>query len=205
MAISNGSTSEFSRRNWFQGLGVASVLVSGAAALEAQDHAHHHVAEEKKIAGAYTAKFFNAHEMATMRRLAELVIPVDEGGPSAADVGAHEFIDLICSKAKEIADAYTGGLQWLDGESVRRYNAKFVAASEAQQTELLTAIAYRKENPGDLAPGIAFFDLARRMIVDGYYTTRQGFKDVGFVGNRGMRNWDVPAESLQFLEQRIKR
>lgn len=202
--MSNSNGSGVSRRNWFQGLGVATVLASGATALDAQDHAHHHVSEEKKESGAYTAKFFNPHEMATMRRLAELVIPADEGGPSAADVGAHEFIDLICSKAREIADAYGGGLQWLDGESVRRYDAKFVAASEAQQTELLTAIAYRREDAGSLAPGIAFFDLARRMIVDGYYTTRQGFRDVGFIGNRGAREWGVPAATLQYMEERKK-
>jgi len=200
--MSKNKGQDFSRRNLFHGLSIATVLASGATALEAQDHAHQHVAEEKKASGAYTAKFFNPHEMATMRRMAELVIPADEGGPSAADVGAHEFIDLICSLAKEIADTYAGGLQWVDGESVRRYNAKFVAATETQQTELLTAIAYKKDNPGDLAPGIAFFTLARQMIVDGYYTTREGFKDVGFIGNRAHRSWDVPANVLQFMEKR---
>ena len=194
----------FSRRNFFQGLGVATIVSAGAASLDAQQHAHHQVTEEKKASGSYTAKFFNAHEMATRRRLAELVLPADEGGPSAADVGAHEFIDLICSKATEIAMAYTGGIQWLDGVSTRRYQAKFIAASETQQTELLTLIAYTQNDSPELAPGIEFFILARRMIVDGYYTTREGFKDVGFLGNRGTAKWDVPADSLNYVMDRTK-
>lgn len=194
-----------SRRNFFHGLSVATVVSAGAASLEAQQHAHHQVSTEKKTSGAYQAKFFNAHEMATMRRLAELVIPADEGGPSAASVGAHEFIDLICSKAPEIAMAYTGGLQWLDGISARRHQAKFVSLSETQQTELLTLVAYKKNETPELAPGIQFFSLARRMIVDGYFTTREGFKDVGFLGNRGATKWDVPAASLNYALERAKK
>jgi hypothetical protein len=193
-----------SRRNFFHGLTVASVVSAGAASLEAQQHAHHQVAAEKKAGGAYQAKFFNAHEMATVRRLAELVIPADERGPSAAAVGAHEFIDLICSKAPEIAMAYTGGLQWLDGISTRRHQGKFVSLPETQQTALLELIAYKKNETPELAPGIEFFVLARRMIVDGYFTTREGFKDVGFLGNRGATKWDVPAASLNYALERAK-
>ncbi len=191
-----------SRRNFFHGLSVATVVSAGTASLDAQQHAHHAVTTEKKTSGSYQARFFNTHEMATMKCLAELVIPADEGGPSAATVGAHEFIDLICSKAPEVAMAYTGGLQWLDGISTRRYQAKFVSSSEAQQTELLTLIAYKKNETPELAPGIEFFTLARRMIVDGYFTTREGFKDVGFLGNKGVTKWDVPAASLNYVLER---
>lgn len=194
-----------SRRGFFHGLSVATVVSAGAASLEAQQHAHHQVSSEKQAAGAYQAKFFTAHEMATMKRLAELVIPADEGGPSAATVGAHEFIDLICSKAPEIAMACTGGLQWLDGISTRRYQTKFVSSSEAQQTELLNLIAYKKNETPELAPGIEFFTLARRMIVDGYFTTREGFKDIGFLGNRGTTKWDVPAASLNYALERARK
>lgn len=198
-------TDNVSRRGFFHGLGVATVVSAGAASLEAQEHAHHQVAEEKKSTGAYKAKFFNAHEMATMKRLSELVIPADEGGPSAADVGAHEFIDLICSKAGEIANAYTGGLLWLDGAMMAKYGKKFVNAAPAQQTEMLDLIAYKKNDSPTLGPGIEFFTLARRMIVDGYFTTRQGHKDVGFVGNKGATKWDVPAASLTYALERAKK
>lgn len=193
-----------SRRGFFHGLGVATVVSAGAASLEAQEHAHHQVSEEKKATGVYTAKFFTPHEMATMKRLAALVIPADEGGPSAADVGAHEFIDLICSKADEIANTYTGGLLWLDGAMLSRYDKKFIEAAPAQQTAMLDLIAYKKNDSPELRPGIDFFIVARRMIADGYYTTREGHKDLGFLGNKATMKWDVPAASLTYALERQK-
>ncbi|MCC6264876.1 MAG: gluconate 2-dehydrogenase subunit 3 family protein [Bryobacterales bacterium] len=194
-----------SRRGFFHGLGAAAVAGAGAVSLEAQEHAHHAVSEEKKATGAYTAKFFTAHEMATMKRLAELTIPADEGGPSAADVGAHEFIDLICSKADEIGNAYTGGLLWLDGAMLSRYGKKFLEAAPGEQTAMLDLIAFRKNDTAELRPGIEFFTRARRMIADGYYTTRQGVKDLGFLGNKATMKWDVPAASLTYALEREKR
>ena len=194
-----------SRRGFFHGLAVATVVSAGAASLEAQEHAHHQVTEEKKATGAYKARFFTAHEMATMKRLAELVIPADEGGPSAADVGSHEFIDLICSKAEEIGNAYTGGLFWLDGVMMSKYGKKFVDAPAPQQIEMLEVIAYKKNDSAALRPGIEFFTLARQMIVDGYVTTREGTKDLGFLGNKGATKWDVPAASLNYALDRAKK
>lgn len=187
-----------SRRGFFHGLSIATAMTAGAAAIEAQEHAHHEVAAEKKASGAYTPRFFNPHEMKTMRRLAELVVPADEGGPSAAEASAHEFIDLICSKSDEIANAYSGGILWLDGEMGRRFGKPFVESSAAQQTEVLDLIAYRKNATPAIQPGVDFFDLARRMIVDGYYTSREGFRDIGYLGNKATRKWDVPAASIEY-------
>lgn len=200
------SEENVSRRNFFHGLGVATVVSAGAASLEAQEHAHHAVSEERKVAGAYSAKFLTPHEMATLKRLAELVVPADEGGPSAAEVGAHEFIDLICSKAsEEVGNAFTGGIHWLDGAMMGKYGKKFVEASAGEQTAMLDVIAYEKNSTPVLGPGIEFFALARRMIVDGYYTTRAGVKDVGFIGNKGTMKWDVPAASLNYALEREKK
>ena len=200
----NESEENVTRRGFFHGLGVATAVTAGAASLEAQEHAHHQVSEEKKATGVYTAKFFTAHEMATMKRLAELTIPADEAGPSAADVGAHEFIDLICSKADEIGNAYTGGILWLDGAMLSKYGKKFVEAAPGEQTAMLDLIAYTKNDSALLRPGIEFFARARRMITDGYYTTRQGVKDLGFLGNKATMKWDVPAASLTYALEREK-
>lgn len=193
-----------SRRGFFQGLSAATAAAAATASIEAQEHAHHEVAAEKNAMGVYKPRFFNPHEMSTMRRLAELVIPADEEGPSAADIGAHEFIDLICDKADTIANAYSGGILWLDGEMARRHGKTFVESTPAQQTELLDLIAYRKNDVTPLQPGADFFALARQMIVDGYYTTRQGFKDVGYLGNKATRKWDVPAASLDYARKAEK-
>jgi gluconate 2-dehydrogenase gamma chain len=82
----------------------------------------------------------------------------------------------------------------------RRFQRTFVAASDAQRTELLDLIAFRKnaETQPGLAPGIRFFDWARRMSVDAYYTSAAGIKELGYLGNRGMSDFKVPQEAVDY-------
>jgi hypothetical protein len=182
------------------------ILASGIAALLAGSqldgqtaaHAHNMVVEEKKATGVYKPKLFNAHEYATVRRLSELIIPQDSVSPSALQAGAPEFIDLMCSLSEQLADTYTGGLGWLDREMERRYRAGFVDAKPAQQTEMLDLIAYKKNDSPELGPGIVFFDWIRRMVVDAFYTSPIGVKDVGYMGNKGMATFQVPAEAISY-------
>ena len=65
-------------------------------------------AGEGKTAGVYKPKLFNAHEYATVRRLAEIIIPADEVSGSAVEAGAPEFIDLICANNLKMGDANDG-------------------------------------------------------------------------------------------------
>jgi gluconate 2-dehydrogenase gamma chain len=111
---------------------------------------------------------------------------------------------LLSSNNAELKAIYTGGLQWLDREMERRFQKTFVAATEAQRTELLDLIAFRKNaeaQPG-LAPGIRFFDWVRRMAVDAYYTSAAGIKELGYLGNRGMSAFKVPQEALDYAMKR---
>ena len=80
---------------------------------------------------------------------------------------------------------YTGGIAWLDEAMKSHYHADFLTAKAEQKTEMLDKIAYRKNRTAELAPGIKFFDWARRMTVDAYYTSAAGIKEVGYMGNRG--------------------
>jgi hypothetical protein len=47
----------------------------------------------------------------------------------------------------------------------------------------------------ELGPGIRFFNWARNMVVDAYYTSEVGRKDLGFVGNGAMSSFSVPARA----------
>lgn len=188
------------RRDLLSGA-AAAVLGSSLTRAQAQ-HVHLLVAQDKSTGGPYKPKFLNDHEFATVRRLSELIMPADDVSPSAVEAGAPEFIDLLASGNPELGRIYTGGLGWLDYEMKRRYGAPFVAAAAGQQTEVLDAIAYRKDAPGDLAPGIEFFDWVRKMVVDAFYTSPIGFKDLGYMGNKGMTTFEVPAEAIAYAVKR---
>ena len=196
--------SDFTRRKLVQiALGVAAA--GGAIDVASAQHVHEAAADETASSGGvYKPKLFNDHEWASMRRLAELIVPADETSPSALESGACEFIDLLCSNNKELEATYTGGLAWLDNEMQRRYNADFVNAKPDQQTAMLDLIAFRKnaEEHPELGPGIHFFRWARMMVVDGYYTSRVGIKDIGFMGNTAVAKFEIPQAAIDYALKR---
>ena len=118
--------------------------------------------------------------------------------PSAVEAGAPEFIDLLASNNAELAAIYTGGLGWLDHAMRERYGAAFVDAKPSEQTAMLDLIAYRRNDSPELGPGIRFFEWARKMVVDAFYTSPIGVKDIGYMGNKGMTTFEVPAEAIAY-------
>jgi predicted Fe-Mo cluster-binding NifX family protein len=83
----------------------------------------------------------------------------------------------------------------------RRFDARFVSAKPADQIAMLDLIAYRK-NVATVGPGVRFFDWARMMVVDAYYTSKVGIKDIGYMGNKGMAKFEVPQEAIDYALKR---
>ena len=192
---------EVSRRAMLMALGGA----SAAEMLSAQQAAHvHHAVQADRAKGQYKPKAFTAHEYATLRRLAELIMPPDEHSKGALEAGAPEFIDLLCAGNEELRAIYTGGMGWLDVQMKKHHQAAFVDAKPAEQTAMLDLLAYRKneaEHP-DLAPGIRFFVWVRDMVVDAYYTSQAGMDDLGFKGNGAVAEFQVPKEAVEYALKR---
>ena len=197
---------EVSRRDLLRVIGASLTLSGGGLeVLSAQDAAHvHHMAGEARAKGDYHPKCFTAHEYATLRRLAEMIVPPEEHSKGALEAGAPEFIDLLASSNAELAAIYTGGMAWLDEQMKHRYQAAFTDAAPAQQTAMLDLIAYRKNEAAhpELAPGIRFFTWVRNMVVDAYYSSEAGRQDLGFMGNGALATFTVPEESLQYVLKR---
>ncbi len=181
--------SDQSRRDLLRGA-AATALVGSLDPLAAQ-HVHETVASQK-AAGTYQPKVFTTAEWKTVQVLCELIVP------GAASGNAAEFIDTIASANPALAAAWTGGIAWLNA----RANGSFSNAAPAAQTQLLNQIAFRKNDSPELAPGIGFFDLARRMTVDAYYTSKAGIAEIGYQGNKGMSEFKVPEEAVAYVMRR---
>ena len=153
---------------------------------------------ERQMAALST---LSPHEYRTVERLADLIIPVESGAPGALEAGVPAWIDMLAGVNDQLKTIYVDGVAWLDAAAKRRGSASFVTASPADQTALIDAIAYRKNESPDLAPGIRFFTWVRRMTVDGFYTSRVGMRDV-YLGNSPSATFTVPAESLEYALRR---
>jgi len=191
---------DVSRRDLLKNIALSATL--GGLSLEAAQHVHGLASQEKATGGAYKPKGLNAHEFGTLQKLADFVIPSDERSPGASASGAPEFIDLLASQNPQMLEIYTGGIAWLDYTMQRRYSSDFVSAKPEQQTALLDLIAYRKNESPELGPGIHFFEWARRMVVDAYYTSPIGIKEVGYMGNTAVSKFEVPQEAVDYALKR---
>jgi hypothetical protein len=157
------------------------------------DRQPHEVAHFKKVS---SQTFFDAHEMATITVLVDIILPRDDVSGSATEAGVPAFIEFIVKDMPRHQTPMRGGLKWLDLQCLRRFGAPFVKCAGAQQIEMIDAIAYPEQAAPDMRPGVAFFNLLRDLTATGFYTSEMGLKDIGYAGNRP-NQWDgVPADVL---------
>jgi gluconate 2-dehydrogenase subunit 3-like protein len=188
------ATESISRRDILRTLAVGvtgSVLQIIPA--EAAEYVHQMVHKEKATApaGNYTPKYFSASQYATLVNLCDMIIPKDEKCGGAVEAGAPEFIDLLTSENDKFQLRLGGGLFWLDGYCADHYGKVFLECSAEQKKELLDLIAFHKNAKQDpsLSQGISFFAFLRNMTCDGYYTSKIGIADLGYIGNASLREF----------------
>jgi gluconate 2-dehydrogenase gamma chain len=189
-------TSGFSRRQALVQIGAGVGLTAASEGLlEAQQTAT--MTATTARAAAFAPKALTAHEYSTLDTLAEWIIP------GAHANGSAQFIDFLCHATDDMKVIFTGGLAWLDDAMRKRADGlDFVSASKERQKALLDLIAFRENNSPELGPGIRFFDWARRLVVDAYYTSAQGIKEVGYIGNTAMAQFSVPQEAVDYVMKR---
>ena len=195
--------SEITRRDVLQRLALA---IAAAGAIDTLDAHEAHLAARQSTAatgGKYAPKALSAREFATLERLTDLIIPIENGAPGALAAGCAAWIDTISSENAQLTKIYKDGLAWLDTAMKTSGAASFVAATPEQQTALLDQIAYRRNQTPELTPGIEFFTWARRMTVDAFYTSPIGIKDIDYRGNSPMGSYPEPTEAIAYVLKRV--
>ena len=154
--------------------------------------------EETEAYNAIVSKtFFNAHEMATITILGDIIIPKDEVSGSSSDAKVPEFIEFIVKDMPQHQVPMRGGLKWLDMQCLKRYEKTFKDLSEQQRIEMLDQIAYPKKAKPEMSAGVAFFNLMRDLVSTGFYTSEIGVKDIGYAGNKPNQWNGVPDDVLK--------
>lgn len=141
--------------------------------------------------------YFNAHEMATITLLADIIIPKDQHSGSASDAKVPEFIEFIVKDIPSHQLPMRGGLKWLDLQCLNRFNNAFIKCKTAEQTVILDEIAYPAKAKPEMAQGVAFFTLMRDLTASGFWSSEMGTKDIGYVGNVPNRWTGVPPDVLK--------
>ncbi len=140
--------------------------------------------------------FFTDEERKKLEVLVDIIIPADDTSGSATDAGVPDFIEFMMKDIPSYQTPIRGGLLWLDHKADELYGEKFLDISEEQRVAIIDQIAYPEKAAPEVASGVRFFNLLRNLTATGFFTSEEGFKDLGYVGNRP-NAWDgVPDEVL---------
>ena len=133
-------------------------------------------------------------EMKIVTVLGDIMIPADDHGPAASEVGVPAFINEWVSAPypDQEADLKTirDGLAWLDKESKKRFQKGFADGAPAQQHAIIEDIVAPKTPARKAAND--FFRVFRDRCAGGYYSTPQGWKAIGYIGNVALTEYPAP-------------
>jgi gluconate 2-dehydrogenase gamma chain len=171
-----------------------------AAMAASQQAQQQEPAGQKPAPGSYKPRFFRPHEWRTVRLLSDLIIPRDERSGSATDAGVPEFIDFMMMDRANMQLQMRGGLRWLDNHSNTRFAKRFISLTAKQQTSVLDEIAYPDKAAPEVSHGVSFCNFFRDLTAAGFWSSRIGVKDIGYIGNE-WRSWDgCPPAALRRLD-----
>lgn len=190
--------SAMTRRELVQLLAVAPLAASVDWATAGELHAR---VRAVRAAGApYEPRQFTAHEWETVRMLVDLIIPRDARSGSATDAGVPEFLDFLLGDDPDLQTPVRGGLAWLDHECDDRYGRTFVACGDAERAMVLDDIAWPRKAEPQHSAGVAFFNCFRDLTASGFFSSRMGVHDLGYIGNTFVSEWKgCPPEALAKL------
>lgn len=138
------------------------------------------------LASPSSARTLNAHQEATVKALAEMILPRTDT-PGAADVGAAAFIDLILTEWFDDADRkrFLAGVDDVDVRSNALFGKGFVDCQPIQQSQILVdlgekmardvaALGDQSTPEGDLPVDPDFYVMMRRLTLTAYFTSEAG-------------------------------
>ena len=127
-------------------------------------------------------------ELVAASSLADLILPAEGDYPAPSKLGVPAFINEWVSAPypdqHKDRVLIVNGLAWLDQESRTRSGAIFASAEPAAQKTLLDEIAFKDKVKPGLEKPAEFFNRFRTLTLGAYYTTTEGWAEIGYIGNQ---------------------
>jgi Gluconate 2-dehydrogenase subunit 3 len=127
-----------------------------------------------------------AYQLQQTAALADLILPASATAKVPSALGVPDFVNEWVSAPypDQLQDKVTifEGLRWIDAESVRRGQGTFLEVDQRMRQGIVEDIAQKRPKIPFAAAG-PFFQRLRFLVVIAYYTTPEGFQDIGYTGN----------------------
>ncbi|MBM4193986.1 MAG: gluconate 2-dehydrogenase subunit 3 family protein [Gemmatimonadetes bacterium] len=147
----------------------------------------------------FRPKYFQPDEWRTIRVMVDLIIPRDARSGSATDAGVPEYMDFFCTEYPSyswVRDA----LRWFDGFAYNTFQKSFVRCTGAERRQLFDRVAWPAKAAAELADGVNHFNRLRDFTASGFFSSRMGVRDLGYMGNVMVPVWKgCPPEARRHL------
>ncbi len=146
--------------------------------------------------GAFWPLTMTDHQRRTSAALCGFIIPAEGAVPSAADLKVHDFIDEWISSPytdqKGDRETVLNGLAWIDTEAGKRFGKDFADLGHAEMCAIADDICHAPDAKPELAEGAKFFAKFRDLTASGFFSTPEGMKDLGYIGNMPLAEFKGP-------------
>lgn len=136
------------------------------------------------------------HQLQLTAQLADLILPATASAPAPSALGLPDFVDEWISapypEQQRDRSIILNGLGWFDAEAIRRWERPFFEVSGEHQKRLLGEAIL--EAAGNESTAGQFIRRFRFVVVGGYYSTPEGAKDIGYIGNVALQSFPPVSE-----------
>ena len=146
-------------------------------------------------------KALSAEQFRTLERLTDLIIPADDGKPGAVQAQVPAWIDTLLNVNAELKARYRHRPRVArhDDRRTRREVVRDRDAGAADRAARQHRV--QEESDAGARAGADFFVLARRMTVDGFYTSADRHAR-HLSGQHAADEFTMPQEAIDYVVSR---
>jgi hypothetical protein len=150
--------------------------------------------------GEFWPLTFNASQKKTATALADVILPKDNLGPAASEVGVVAMLDewISAPYPQQVSDrpVIVEGLAWVDAESKKRFRKTFAELSGEQHRAICDDVCFVPKARAEHTSAAEFFSRFRSLCAAAYYATPPGWEALGYVGNVALERFDGPPQDV---------
>jgi Gluconate 2-dehydrogenase subunit 3 len=155
-------------------------------------------------------RIMTSQQLGLTAGLADMLLPARDVFPSPSSLGIPDFVNEWVSAPypEQIRDRsiFLDGLVSLDKEVRSRWNKGFLEIENSEQQQLFDQLVAQWQQAKPPEARNTFFYRFRYVVAGAYYTTTEGYKDIGYLGNVPLRDYPVATDREQaILEHQFKK
>ncbi|TXE04793.1 gluconate 2-dehydrogenase subunit 3 family protein [Algoriphagus aquimarinus] len=154
------------------------------------------VEEKQRDQALLSDTFFTDDERKKLSTLVDIIMPKDDESPAATELGVVDFMEFMMKDQPSNQTRMRGGLMWLDFEADEKFGKSFNELSESEVITIVDEVAWPDKALPEYEGAVRWFNMLRNLTCSGYFSTPEGWKYMGYVGNTP-NAWDgVPQEVM---------